>query len=87
MRQRMRWAGKAPRYTDRYILRYGALVLTANILQLFCPLILLIKFPYEYALIKKRDPRVPLLDALLLELIYPLYVVAVVIGGLFRRNW
>ena len=87
MRQRMRWAGKAPRYTDRYIRRYGALVLTANILQLFCPLILLIKFPYEYALIKKRDPRVPLLDALLLELIYPLYVVAVVIGGLFRRNW
>lgn len=87
LRQRMRWAGKAPRYTDPSIRRYGAMVLLANLLQLLCPLIILIKFPVEYALIKKRDPQVSLLDALLLELVYPFYVVAVLLGGLFRRSW
>ena len=46
-RQRMRWAGKAPHYTDRDIIRCGALILAANILQLLCPPIILIKFPIE----------------------------------------
>ena len=38
LRQRMRWAGKAPHYTDPDILRCGALIVAANLLQLLCPL-------------------------------------------------
>lgn len=86
-RQRMRWAGKAPHYKDRDIRRYGAWVLTANILQLLCPLVILFKFPFEYGLIKKRDASVSLLDALFLELCYPFYMLVCIIGGLFRHEW
>ena len=86
-RQRMRWAGKAPHYKDKDIRRYGAVVLTANLLQLLCPLIILFKFPFEYGLIKKRDASVSLIDALILELFYPFYMLICIIGGLFRRAW
>jgi len=86
-RQRMRWAGKAPHFSDRDIRRCGALVLTANILQLLCPPVIFIKFPLEYRLIKKRDASVSLVDALLLELLYPLYMLICLVGGLFRRQW
>lgn len=88
LRQRMRWAGKAPHYTDADIRRYGAVVVLLNLLQILCPLILLFKFPHEYNLIKKRDPKVSLWDALLLEIIYPIYMLIVLIGGLIsRRSW
>ena len=87
LKQRMRWAGKAPHYTDRDIVRCGHLVVWANLLQVICPLILLVKFPLEYRLIKKRDASVSLLDALLLELLYPFYMLVCLIGGLFRRQW
>jgi len=98
-RQRMRWAGKAPHYTDPDILRCGALVVTANLLQLLCPLILLVKFPIEYSLIRRRQMReqttincqlsiVNFLVALLLELLYPFYMFASLLGGFFRqRKW
>jgi len=86
-RQRMRWAGKAPRYTDSDIIRCGIAVLCANLLQILCPLILVIKFPIEYRLIKKRDASVAFFDALLLELLYPFYMLICIIGGLFRRSW
>ena len=86
-RQRMRWAGKAPKYTDKDILLCGAIILMVNLLQLVCPLILLIKFPFEYALIKKRDQSVSLSIAILLELLYPWYILISLIGGLFRRQW
>lgn len=86
-RQRMRWAGKAPHYKDKDIRRYGAVVLIANLLQLLCPLVIIFKFPFEYGLIKKRDASVSLLDALLLELFYPLYILICIIGGLFRHTW
>ena len=86
-RQRMRWAGKAPHYTDRDIIRYGELIVMANILQLLCPLILLIKFPIEYALIRKREPQTSWLVALLLEILYPYYLFICLIGGLFRKAW
>ena len=85
-RQRMRWAGKAPKYTDPDILRCGALVVAANILQLLCPLVLLIKFPIEYGLIKKREPRTAWYVALLLELLYPFYLILSLLGGLFRQK-
>ena len=87
-RQRMRWAGKAPHYTDRDILRCGRLVVLANILQLLCPLIVLIKFPIEYNLIRKREPQTSWLVALLLEILYPIYLLISLLGGLFsRRAW
>ena len=85
--QRMRWAGKAPHYTDKDILRCGAFVLLANLLQILCPLIILIKFPVEWILIKKREPQTSWLVALLLEIIYPLYLFVCLIGGLFRKSW
>ena len=97
-RQRMRWAGKAPKYTDPDILRCGALVVAANILQLLCPLVLLIKFPIEYGLIRKREttnhqpqptnkePRTAWYVALLLEFLYPFYLILSLLGGLFRQK-
>ena len=86
-RQRMRWAGKAPKYTDRDIIRCGRLVAVANILQLLCPLIILIKFPIEWSLIKAREPRTKWYVALLLEILYPFYLLICLIGGLFRKSW
>ena len=86
-RQRMRWAGKAPKYTDKDILRCGTIILVANLLQLLCPLVLLLKFPIEYRLIKKRDASVSLFTAFMLGIIYPVYMFVSLIGGLFRRQW
>ena len=86
-RQRMRWAGKAPKYTDPDILRCGAFVVAANMLQLLCPAIILIKFPIEYSLIKKREPRTSWYVALLLEILYPIYIFISLFGGLFKRDW
>ena len=85
-RQRMRWAGKAPHYTDPDILRCGALVVAANLLQLICPLIILIKFPIEYGLIQKREPRTVWYVALILEVLYPFYILISLLGCLFRRK-
>ena len=98
-RQRMRWAGKAPKYTDPDILRCGALIVAANLLQLLCPLILLIKFPIEYGLIRHREalytihhtpytkePRTKWYVALLLEVLYPFYILLSLLGGLFRQK-
>ena len=84
---RMRWAGKAPHYTDKDIRRCGALVLMANLLQILCPPIILIKFPIEYSLIKKREPQTLWPVALLLEILYPFYLLISLLGGLFRKEW
>ena len=86
-RQRMRWAGKAPKYTDKDIIKCGAIVVIINLLQLLFPPILLIKFPIEYQLIKKRDTSVSPFTALVLAAFYPLYLFISLIGGLFRRAW
>ena len=86
-KQRMRWAGKAPKYTDKDILCCGAMVLIANVLQILCPVVLLVKFPIEYHLIKKRDRSVSFGTVLLLEIVYPFYMLICLIGGLFRRRW
>ena len=99
-RQRMRWAGKAARYTDRDIRLCGCLVLIANLLQLVVPPILLIKFPLEWNLIRdferrkgkdnspqnrqKRKDHTSLGTALLLELVYPIYILICLIGGLLN---
>ena len=92
--QRMRWAGKAPKYTDKDIICCGALVAAANILQLLCPLIILIKFPIEYSFIRKRLTP-PFREgagvgfffvALLLEIVYPIYLLISLLGGLVRKK-
>ena len=126
-RQRMRWAGKAPKYTDPDIIRCGALIVAANLLQLLCPLIILVKFPIEYSLIRQRQMReqksqisnlksqisnhnsqftilnsqfsilnsqISILNsqfsilsiALLLEILYPFYILISLLGGLFRQK-
>ena len=87
VKQRMRWAGKAPKYTDGDILKCGAIVLLVNVLQLVCPVVVLVKFPIEYGMIKRRDKRVGWWDALLLELLYPMYILLSLLGGLIRRKW
>ena len=86
-KQRMRWAGKAPKYSDRDIRRCGALIMVANILQILCPAIILIKFPIEFSLIKKREPQTSWLVALILEIVYPFYILICLIGGLIRKTW
>jgi len=85
-RQRTRWAGKAPHYTDKDIRRCGALIVAANILQVLCPPILLIKFPIEYRLILKREPQTSWFVALLLEVVYPFYMLVSLLGGMLRRR-
>ena len=102
LRQRMRWAGKAPTYRDRNIRYCGIAVVAANLLQVFCPPVLLIKFPVEYHLIRTRQqaraaqkpalaqgqssyPQSPFLVILLLEVLYPFYMLICLIGGLLNR--
>lgn len=96
-RQRMRWAGKAPHYTDKDILDYGKFIVVANVLQLLFFPIILIKFPYEYGLIKARmnknhQSKITnhklFLTALLLEIIYPFYLLICLIGGMNnKKEW
>ncbi len=93
-RQRMRWAGKAPHYTDKDIIHCGRVIATLNILQFLCPLIILFKFPAEYGLICRREltypssaPRTSWFVAFLLEIVYPYYLLICLIGGLFRKTW
>ena len=93
-RQRMRWAGKAPHYTDKDIIHCGRVIATLNILQFLCPLIILFKFPAEYGLICRREltypssaPRTSWFVAFLLEIVYPYYLLICLIGGLFRKSW
>ncbi len=96
-RQRMRWAGKAPHYTDKDILDYGKFIVVANVLQLLFFPIIFIKFPYEYGLIKARmnkNHQSPItnhklfLTALLLEILYPFYLLICLIGGMNnKKEW
>lgn len=100
LRQRMRWAGKAPRYTDRDIVWCGAVVLAANLLQLFCPLLLVLKFPIDLWFIRRYESdyrtthegkettngRTSIGTALLLELLYPFYLLTCLAGGLWHSR-
>ena len=98
-RQRMRWAGKAPLYTDKDILDYGKFIVVANVLQLLFFPIIFIKFPLEYSLIRRRQMRehktinyqlsiINFLIALLLEILYPIYLLICLIGGMNnKKEW
>ena len=86
LRQRMRWAGKAPHYTDADIRRAGALVTVALVLQLLNPLFVLLWLPLEYNLI--RNKGFAPIDVLLLALVYPYYALIALIGGLLNpQRW
>lgn len=85
-RQRMRWAGKAPTYTDRDIILCGMWVAATNILQFLCPPVVLLKFPFDYALIRRRNPSVSFGIAFLLALIYPCYMLICLVGGIVRTH-
>lgn len=87
LHQRMRWAGKAPHYTDKDIRMWGTMIIIANLLQMVCWPFVLIKFPIEYQLIKKRDNSVSLWVTILLEVLYPWYILVCLFGGLLRRSW
>lgn len=85
-RQRMRWAGKAPAYQDMDIILCGSIVLIANLLQILCPAVMLVKFPLEYKLIRQRDARISIWTALLLELVYPYYLLFSLVGGVLSTR-
>ena len=85
-RQRMRWAGKAAAFKDRDIRLCGMAVVVANVLQVVCPLVLAVKFPVEYKLVRKRDKDSPWWVILLLELLYPLYMLVSLTGGIASRQ-
>jgi len=86
LRQRMRWAGKAPHYTDKDIRRYGAAVAVAMLLQLLCPLLVLLYLPIECPLI--RGCGFAWYEVLLLAIVYPYYVLISLIGGLLNpQRW
>lgn len=93
LRQRMRWAGKAPAYKDRDIVACGIAIALANGLQLVFPPLVLVKFPIEFALIRRNDPSISVGVAFLLELVYPIYMLICLIGGVVRfytrgkRTW
>ena len=98
-RQRMRWAGKAPLYTDKDILDYGKFIVVANVLQLLFFPIIFIKFAIEYSLIRRRQMREHKIInyqlsisnfsiALLLEILYPIYLLICLIGGMNnKKEW
>lgn len=86
LRQRMRWAGKAPHYTDKDICLYGATVAAAMVLQLLCPPLVLLYLPFECSLI--RGKGFAWYEILLLALVYPYYALISLIGGLLNpQRW
>ena len=84
LRQRARWAGKAPYYTDPDIRRMGACVVIAVLLQLICPLAVLVYLPWEYSLVRGRG--FALTEVLLLALIYPFYAIVSLISGMLHPD-
>ncbi len=94
-RQRMRWAGKATKYTDRDILLCGSITVLANLLILLCPPLVLLKYPFDmYFLRKAQQYNITTthlslstaLWALLLAIVYPWYMFICLIGGLIRQH-
>ncbi len=94
-RQRMRWAGKAPQYTDKDILLCGGVTVMANLLVLLCPLLVICKYPFDlyfirqahhYNLTNQHVSSTTALWTLLLSLIYPWYMIICLLGGLIRKN-
>ncbi len=83
LRQRMRWAGKGPHYTDHDIRRVGAIVIIFNILCLLCPLLFIPKMFIESRFLSHWS-----WTATLLSLLYPIYIIICCLGGLLHpQRW
>ena len=86
LRQRARWAGKAPYYTDPDIRRAGAAVVLAVLLQLLCPPVVLLYLPWECTLIRGKGFSV--WEVLLLAVVYPYYALVALVSGLLHpKRW
>ena len=90
LRQRMRWAGKAPHYTDNDIRLCGALVLCINLL-VWLPPVFIAKYIVDCLLIRAAQRFGTTVRnygwyAFLLSLVYPVYMLICLIGGLFRMH-
>lgn len=86
LRQRMRWAGKSVSYSDPDILLCGGLTSLLLLLQVVCPLWLVVNFLIARTLIRRREPAISGWVILLLMVLYPLYALLSLVGGLFRRH-
>lgn len=100
--QRMRWFGKAGGYSDWDVKKLALLMFLAN---MAVPVLILthfhtaafavfiVKFFADYALLQSAQPlfriKPRLADALLLSIAYPIIIVVIAIGSLFRskKKW
>ena len=94
MRQRMRWAGKAPHYKDKDIRSAGAVVVLLNLFSIIFPPLWLIKLLIEASIMSYGRqhyaflmPKRSALLVILLSLLYPWYMLISLIGGLLRKGW
>lgn len=92
LRQRMRWAGKANRYTDRDIRLCGVAVVVANLFAMLCPPFFLMKYVVDVCLIRYGVRCYGLWTngvwfiAFLLSLLYPWYMLLSLVGGLLQKK-
>ena len=98
IRQRMRWAGKAPHFRDRDIRLLGSLVLLSNLLAVACPPWLIGKWIVDTLLLRRRLHRNVSQDnhpqvlrflwakTLLLTIVYPWYALFCLIAGMTRSH-
>ena len=92
LKQRMRWAGKAPHYSDPAILLCGLLTLLSNLLVYLLPGWFILHYAANMHLLRRYAPAITLtaqdyLIAVLLLFVYPLYMLISLIGGLLRKSW
>ena len=98
IRQRMRWAGKAPHFRDKDIRMLGSLVLLSNLLAVACPPWLIGKWIVDTMLLRDRLRRSVREDknkqvlrwlwvkTLLLTIVYPWYALFCLIAGMVRSG-
>lgn len=100
LRQRMRWASKAAHYTDTDILACGAWTVFSNLMVVLCPVWATVKWVmdmrhaqaymqrYSPELWRQRSRLAWWLWGLLLTLLYPLYMLICLLGGLKNnKRW
>ena len=86
LRQRSRWAGKAPKYTDSDIRRYGLTLVVAMVLQVLCPLLVAINLLWDWRLIGGKG--FAWYEVVLLAVVYPYYALIALVSGLLHpQRW
>ena len=81
-------AGELLHYRDRDFRLLCASVLLSNLLVVACPPLLIIKWVVDTLMVRKRLPRLRLIwiKTLLLTVVYPWYVLAIMLAGLFSKR-